>query len=267
MFWSDFYLRWLWRQRIRLHLEGTGINPVPVDLHEQQFSQEQHSRAHVNERFQDQSKYDLFLETDSVWSPSFSLGERRTVDCSSTHNSWGQQVDCFQRRQSAHHPRSVSCLLLRARQGKNSMFLYQTHRLFLPSCTFTYWISFCLFPKERGKTLLICYSCSSFLWVLCSPMAVTSAASVFHCQSSAARGHSCVHGLDRSIPPCNRPNFLLMLPRVFLWEPTLLVWTGFSSLIFQQVYGGFGQEEIIFISSWKAFWYDHAPRPTKTSAD
>ncbi|XP_015263959.1 PREDICTED: NAD kinase 2, mitochondrial [Gekko japonicus] len=49
--------RWQWRQRIRLHLEGTGINPVPVDLHEQQFSQEQHSRAHVNERFQDQNLY------------------------------------------------------------------------------------------------------------------------------------------------------------------------------------------------------------------
>ncbi|XP_033935868.1 NAD kinase 2, mitochondrial isoform X2 [Pseudochaenichthys georgianus] len=38
--------RWLWRQRIRLHLEGTGINPTPVDLHEQQMSLEQHSRAH-----------------------------------------------------------------------------------------------------------------------------------------------------------------------------------------------------------------------------
>ncbi|KAM3599910.1 uncharacterized protein V6R79_013651 [Siganus canaliculatus] len=38
--------RWLWRQRIRLHLEGTGINPTPVDLHEQQLSQEQHSQAH-----------------------------------------------------------------------------------------------------------------------------------------------------------------------------------------------------------------------------
>ncbi|XP_053152202.1 NAD kinase 2, mitochondrial isoform X2 [Hemicordylus capensis] len=46
--------RWQWRQRTRLYLEGTGINPVPVDLHEQQLSQEQHSRAHVNERFQDQ---------------------------------------------------------------------------------------------------------------------------------------------------------------------------------------------------------------------
>ncbi|XP_048786424.1 NAD kinase 2, mitochondrial isoform X4 [Lagopus muta] len=46
--------RWQWRQRIRLYLEGTGINPVPVDLHEQQLSQEQHSRAHINERFQDQ---------------------------------------------------------------------------------------------------------------------------------------------------------------------------------------------------------------------
>lgn len=38
--------RWLWRQRIRLHLEGTGINPTPVDLHEQQLSLEQHSQAH-----------------------------------------------------------------------------------------------------------------------------------------------------------------------------------------------------------------------------
>ncbi|KAM6289611.1 NAD kinase 2, mitochondrial [Aegotheles albertisi] len=46
--------RWQWRQRIRLYLEGTGINPAPVDLHEQQLSQEQHSRAHINERFPDQ---------------------------------------------------------------------------------------------------------------------------------------------------------------------------------------------------------------------
>ncbi|KAM8793262.1 NAD kinase 2, mitochondrial-like isoform 2-T2 [Eudromia elegans] len=46
--------RWQWRQRIRLYLEGTGINPIPVDLHEQQLSQEQHSRAHINERLQDQ---------------------------------------------------------------------------------------------------------------------------------------------------------------------------------------------------------------------
>lgn len=46
--------RWQWRQRTRLYLEGTGINPVPVDLHDQQLSQEQHSRAHVNERLQDQ---------------------------------------------------------------------------------------------------------------------------------------------------------------------------------------------------------------------
>ncbi|XP_029921095.1 NAD kinase 2, mitochondrial isoform X2 [Myripristis murdjan] len=38
--------RWLWRQRIRLHLEGTGINPTPVDLHEQQLSLEQHNQAH-----------------------------------------------------------------------------------------------------------------------------------------------------------------------------------------------------------------------------
>lgn len=38
--------RWLWRQRIRLHLEGTGINPTPVDLHEQQLSLEQHCQAH-----------------------------------------------------------------------------------------------------------------------------------------------------------------------------------------------------------------------------
>ncbi|CAJ1071054.1 NAD kinase 2%2C mitochondrial [Xyrichtys novacula] len=38
--------RWLWRQRIRLYLEGTGINPTPVDLHELQLSLEQHSQAH-----------------------------------------------------------------------------------------------------------------------------------------------------------------------------------------------------------------------------
>ncbi|CAL8321936.1 unnamed protein product [Lota lota] len=38
--------RWQWRQRIRLHLEGTGINPTPVDLHEQQLSLEQHHLAH-----------------------------------------------------------------------------------------------------------------------------------------------------------------------------------------------------------------------------
>ncbi|XP_059581206.1 NAD kinase 2, mitochondrial isoform X4 [Alligator mississippiensis] len=47
--------RWQWRQRIRLYLEGTGINPTPVDLHEQQLSQEQHSWAHINGRFQDQT--------------------------------------------------------------------------------------------------------------------------------------------------------------------------------------------------------------------
>ncbi|KAM5192180.1 NAD kinase 2, mitochondrial isoform 2-T2 [Mantella aurantiaca] len=38
--------RWLWRQRIRLYLEGTGINLTPVDLHEQQLSLEQHNKAH-----------------------------------------------------------------------------------------------------------------------------------------------------------------------------------------------------------------------------
>ncbi|XP_062383408.1 NAD kinase 2, mitochondrial isoform X2 [Sardina pilchardus] len=41
---GDF--RWQWRQRIRLHLEGSGINPTPVDLHEEQLSLEQHSQAH-----------------------------------------------------------------------------------------------------------------------------------------------------------------------------------------------------------------------------
>ncbi|KAJ8286349.1 hypothetical protein GJAV_G00037460 [Gymnothorax javanicus] len=41
---GDF--RWQWRQRIRVHLEGTGINPTPIDLHEQQLSLEQHNKAH-----------------------------------------------------------------------------------------------------------------------------------------------------------------------------------------------------------------------------
>ncbi|XP_052444487.1 NAD kinase 2, mitochondrial isoform X1 [Carassius gibelio] len=38
--------RWQWRQRIRMYLEGTGINPTPVDLHELQLSLEQHKKAH-----------------------------------------------------------------------------------------------------------------------------------------------------------------------------------------------------------------------------
>ncbi|XP_051960186.1 NAD kinase 2, mitochondrial isoform X1 [Xyrauchen texanus] len=38
--------RWQWRQRVRMFLEGTGINPSPVDLHELQLSLEQHSKAH-----------------------------------------------------------------------------------------------------------------------------------------------------------------------------------------------------------------------------
>ncbi|XP_043558889.1 NAD kinase 2, mitochondrial isoform X3 [Chiloscyllium plagiosum] len=37
---------WQWRQRIRICLEGAGINPTPVDLHEQQLSLEQHLTAH-----------------------------------------------------------------------------------------------------------------------------------------------------------------------------------------------------------------------------
>ncbi|XP_038599338.1 NAD kinase 2, mitochondrial [Tachyglossus aculeatus] len=48
--------RWLWRQRIRMYLEGTGINTVPVDLHEQQLSLDQHSRALNNARIQDKTK-------------------------------------------------------------------------------------------------------------------------------------------------------------------------------------------------------------------
>ncbi|XP_058420207.1 NAD kinase 2, mitochondrial isoform X3 [Diceros bicornis minor] len=47
--------RWLCRQRIRLYLEGTGINPVPVDLHEQQLSLHQHSRAFNIERVRDEN--------------------------------------------------------------------------------------------------------------------------------------------------------------------------------------------------------------------
>ncbi|KAM9099914.1 NAD kinase 2, mitochondrial isoform X4 [Sarcophilus harrisii] len=46
--------RWLWRQRIRLYLEGTGINPIPVDLHEQQLSLDQHSKALNSTRICDQ---------------------------------------------------------------------------------------------------------------------------------------------------------------------------------------------------------------------
>ncbi|XP_072272697.1 NAD kinase 2, mitochondrial isoform X2 [Pyxicephalus adspersus] len=47
--------RWQWRQRIRLYLEGTGINLTPVDLHEQQLSLEQHSKAHNSGGHQEQT--------------------------------------------------------------------------------------------------------------------------------------------------------------------------------------------------------------------
>ncbi|KAF7697050.1 NAD kinase 2, mitochondrial isoform X2 [Silurus meridionalis] len=55
---GDF--RWQWRQRIRIHLEGTGINPTPVDLHEQQLSLEQHTKAH---RFTNDSQHKKTHET------------------------------------------------------------------------------------------------------------------------------------------------------------------------------------------------------------
>ncbi|KAM4710456.1 NAD kinase 2, mitochondrial isoform 2-T2 [Discoglossus pictus] len=47
--------RWQWRQRIRLYLEGTGINLTPMDLHEQQLSLEQHSKAHTYGSQQEQN--------------------------------------------------------------------------------------------------------------------------------------------------------------------------------------------------------------------
>ncbi|XP_043925900.1 NAD kinase 2, mitochondrial isoform X1 [Protopterus annectens] len=40
------HFRWKWRQRIRIYLEGTGVNPVPVDLHEEQLSLENYNSAH-----------------------------------------------------------------------------------------------------------------------------------------------------------------------------------------------------------------------------
>lgn len=47
--------RWLWRQRVTLFLEGTGINLTPVDLHEQQLSLEQHLKAHSSGGHQEQT--------------------------------------------------------------------------------------------------------------------------------------------------------------------------------------------------------------------
>ncbi|XP_061836605.1 NAD kinase 2, mitochondrial isoform X1 [Nerophis lumbriciformis] len=60
--------RWQWRQRIRLHLEGTGINPTPLDLHEQQLSLEQHSQAHRITTMDNQQKMGILNE--SVSKPS-----------------------------------------------------------------------------------------------------------------------------------------------------------------------------------------------------
>ncbi|XP_040054485.2 NAD kinase 2, mitochondrial [Gasterosteus aculeatus] len=69
--------RWLWRQRTRVHLEGTGINPTSVDLHEQQLSLEQHSRAHrISTRGSQQRAgmlYDSFSRTSLL--PIRSLNE------------------------------------------------------------------------------------------------------------------------------------------------------------------------------------------------
>ncbi|XP_034997397.1 NAD kinase 2, mitochondrial isoform X5 [Hippoglossus stenolepis] len=55
--------RWLWRQRIRVQLEGTGINPRPVDLHEQQLSLVQHSQAH---RIATMDRQHIFSETGTL---------------------------------------------------------------------------------------------------------------------------------------------------------------------------------------------------------
>ncbi|XP_062867313.1 NAD kinase 2, mitochondrial isoform X2 [Trichomycterus rosablanca] len=53
--------RWQWRQRIRMHLEGTGVNPTPVDLHEQQLSLEQHTKAHrITTDSQNSTKHDTY---------------------------------------------------------------------------------------------------------------------------------------------------------------------------------------------------------------
>ncbi|XP_061554910.1 NAD kinase 2, mitochondrial isoform X3 [Phycodurus eques] len=60
--------RWQWRQRIRLHLEGTGINPTPLDLHEQQLSLEQHSQAHRITTMDNQQKTGTLNE--SFFKPS-----------------------------------------------------------------------------------------------------------------------------------------------------------------------------------------------------
>ncbi|XP_034403246.1 NAD kinase 2, mitochondrial [Cyclopterus lumpus] len=69
--------RWLWRQRIRVHFEGTGINPTSVDLHEQQLSLEQHSRAHrittMDSRQRTGTLHDSFSKTSLL--PIRSLNE------------------------------------------------------------------------------------------------------------------------------------------------------------------------------------------------
>ncbi|KAF3848573.1 hypothetical protein F7725_015070 [Dissostichus mawsoni] len=69
--------RWLWRQRIRLHLDGTGINPTPVDLHEQQMSLEQHSQAHrittMDSRLRTGNPYESFSKPNLL--PIRSLNE------------------------------------------------------------------------------------------------------------------------------------------------------------------------------------------------
>ncbi|XP_061887366.1 NAD kinase 2, mitochondrial isoform X4 [Entelurus aequoreus] len=69
--------RWQWRQRIRLHLEGTGINPTPLDLHEEQLSLEQHSQAHritTMDNQQSRSLNEIFIG-ESLSSRSYNINK------------------------------------------------------------------------------------------------------------------------------------------------------------------------------------------------
>ncbi|XP_023816514.1 NAD kinase 2, mitochondrial isoform X1 [Oryzias latipes] len=98
--------RWLWRQRIRLHLEGTGINPTPVDLHEQQLSLEQHSQAHRSDSQQRSGTLHQSVSTPSLL-PVRGLNEIFIGESLSSSPSTSSMLTCPELIRASYYEISV----------------------------------------------------------------------------------------------------------------------------------------------------------------
>ncbi|XP_024119033.1 NAD kinase 2, mitochondrial isoform X1 [Oryzias melastigma] len=98
--------RWLWRQRIRLHLGGTGINPTPVDLHEQQLSLEQHSQAHRSDSQQRSGALHQSVSTPSLL-PVRGLNEIFIGESLSSSPSTSSMLTCPELIRASYYEISV----------------------------------------------------------------------------------------------------------------------------------------------------------------